>query len=75
MPQQRFPTQWKKAVILPVYKKVTTALIQNCKPATLFNNFSKVFKFNTQPKSLIILKLNSIIILWFLLNLNILLPT
>lgn len=50
VPQQHFPTRWKQAVILPVYKKGTSASVQNCKPAPLLNNFSKVFKFNTHTQ-------------------------
>jgi hypothetical protein len=50
IPQQHFATQWKQAVILPVYKKVTSASVQNCKPEPLLNNFSKVFKFNTHTQ-------------------------
>jgi hypothetical protein len=48
--QQHFPTQWKQAIILPVYKKGNNASVQNCKPAFLLNNFSNVFKFVTHSQ-------------------------
>jgi hypothetical protein len=38
--EKRFPLQWK-----PVYKKGNKVCIQNYRPVSLLNNFSKVFEF------------------------------
>jgi hypothetical protein len=41
--QKHFPTQWKQAVIVPVYMKHNNACVQNYTPTSLLNNASKVF--------------------------------
>lgn len=74
IPQQHFPTRWTQAVILPVYKKGTSASVQNCKPAPLLKFFQKFSSILPTPKCLIILNLNSIPVCMVLLNLTILLP-
>jgi hypothetical protein len=43
--QEHFPTQWKKAVIVPILKKGNSFSISNYRPISLLNNFSKVFEF------------------------------
>jgi hypothetical protein len=39
-----FPFLWKEAVVVPVFKKGSSALVTNCRSISLLNNFSKVFK-------------------------------
>jgi hypothetical protein len=40
--QQYFPTQWTQAAIVPVYKKGNSASVNNYRPISLLNNFSKL---------------------------------
>ena len=41
---EEFPYLWKKSKIIPVHKKKDKNLIDNYRPITLINNFSKVFE-------------------------------
>jgi hypothetical protein len=43
--QEHFSAQWKKAIIVPIFKKGNTSLVCNYRPISLLNNFSKVFEF------------------------------
>jgi hypothetical protein len=43
--QEHFPTQYKKAVIVPILKKGNSSSVSNYRPLYLLNNFSKVFQF------------------------------
>jgi hypothetical protein len=43
--QQKFPTLWKQAVVLPVFKKDNCALVTNYRTIPILNNFYKVFEF------------------------------
>lgn len=42
--QEKFPSLWKQAAVLPVSKNTNSALITNCKPIIILNNFSKNFE-------------------------------
>ena len=42
--QQLFPSSWKKAAIVPIYKKGNSTIIANYRPISILNNFSKVFE-------------------------------
>jgi hypothetical protein len=39
-----FPSLWREAVVLPIFKKGSSALVTNYRPSSLLNNFSKVFE-------------------------------
>jgi hypothetical protein len=42
--QQLFPSSWKQAAIVPIFKKVNSSLLANYRPISILNNFSKVFE-------------------------------
>jgi hypothetical protein len=39
-----FPSLWREAVVLPIFKKGSSALVTDYRPGSLLNNFSKVFE-------------------------------
>jgi len=39
-----FPSLWKEAAVVPIFKKGSSALVTNYRPISLLNNFSKVFE-------------------------------
>jgi hypothetical protein len=43
--QQKFPTLWKQAAVVPVFKKDNCASVSNYRPIPILNNFYKVFEF------------------------------
>ncbi|PNF28673.1 hypothetical protein B7P43_G08234 [Cryptotermes secundus] len=45
LPQQQFPTSWKEATIVPVFKRGNPACVSNYRPSTLLNNISKLLEF------------------------------
>jgi hypothetical protein len=42
--QQHFPTVWKEAAIVLVFKRCNRAAASNYRPNSIFNNFSKLFE-------------------------------
>jgi hypothetical protein len=42
--QHYFPTVWKQAAIVPVFKKSNTASVSNYHPISILNTFSKLFE-------------------------------
>ncbi|KAJ3651923.1 hypothetical protein Zmor_017927 [Zophobas morio] len=40
-----FPDMWKSAVIIPVFKKGDRTVLENYRPVSLINNFSKIFEY------------------------------
>jgi hypothetical protein len=42
--QQQFPSIWKEAAILPVFKSGDHASVSNYRPISILNNFSKIFE-------------------------------
>jgi hypothetical protein len=38
-----FPSLWKKAAVVPIFKKGKSALAANYRPISILNNFSKMF--------------------------------
>jgi hypothetical protein len=40
----KFPSLWKKAAVVPIFKKSNRALIGNYRPISILNNFSKIFE-------------------------------
>jgi hypothetical protein len=45
--QQYFPAAWKKAAVVPVFKRGNHAAMSNYRPISILNNFSKLFGFIT----------------------------
>jgi hypothetical protein len=43
--QQLFPSSWKQAAVVPIFKKGSSSLLAKCCPISILNNFSKVFEF------------------------------
>lgn len=44
-----FPTQWKKARIVPIYKKGDRSNITNYRPVSILSTFSKLFESSLYP--------------------------
>jgi Notch-like protein len=42
--QHNFPTVWKQAAVVPVFKKGNTASVSNYRPISILNTFSKLFE-------------------------------
>ena len=42
--QEIFPAEWKKANVVPVYKKGDHQCVKNYRPVSLFQVFSKIFE-------------------------------
>jgi hypothetical protein len=40
----KFPSLWKQAAVLPIFKKGNRALVGNYRPVSIFNNFPKFLK-------------------------------
>jgi hypothetical protein len=45
MTQQYFPSAWKEAVVVPVFEIGNHSAVSNYRPASILNNFSKLFEF------------------------------
>jgi hypothetical protein len=43
--QQHFPTAWKEAPLVPVFKRANHAAASNCRPISILNNLSKLLEF------------------------------
>jgi hypothetical protein len=43
--QQYFPALWKQAAVVPILKKGNSAFVNNYRPISILNNFSKLFEF------------------------------
>jgi hypothetical protein len=39
-----FPRLWKKAAVVPIFKKGNSALVTNYRPISILNNFSKILE-------------------------------
>jgi hypothetical protein len=44
LPTGKFPSLWKQAAVFPIFKKGNRALVVNCGPISILNNFSKIFE-------------------------------
>ena len=44
MKQEKFPTEWKKANIVPVHKKEDKQILKNCQPVSLLPICGKTFE-------------------------------
>jgi hypothetical protein len=40
----KFPSLWKKAAVVPIFKNGNRALVGNYRPISILNNFSKIFE-------------------------------
>jgi hypothetical protein len=40
----KFPTLWKQAVAMHIFKQCNNALVINCRPVTVLNKFSKILE-------------------------------
>jgi hypothetical protein len=56
--QQHFPTVWKEAAIVPVFKRGNHAPASNYRPISILNNFSKLLEFIIHDHVLHYVKLN-----------------
>jgi hypothetical protein len=56
--QQHFPTAWKEATIVPVFKRGNPACVSNYRPITFLNNFSKLLEFIIHDHVSYYIKLN-----------------
>ncbi|PNF43033.1 hypothetical protein B7P43_G08782 [Cryptotermes secundus] len=43
--QQCFPALWKQAAVVPIFKKGHSASVNNYRPVSILNNFSKLFEY------------------------------
>ena len=43
--QRSFPTLWKQTAVIPVFKKGNRASVNNYRPISILNTFSKIFEF------------------------------
>jgi hypothetical protein len=69
--QQQFPTLWKQAAIVSVFKKEDkTVSVINYRPTTIINNVSKIFEIIVHTMFLIILVLNESLVSMVLVNPN-----
>ena len=44
MKQGKFPTEWKKAIVVPVQKKGDKQILNNCRPVSLLPICGKIFE-------------------------------
>jgi hypothetical protein len=40
----KFPSLWKQAAVVPIFKKGNRVLVVNYRPTSILNNFSKIFE-------------------------------
>jgi hypothetical protein len=56
--QQYFPTVWKEAAIVPIFKRGSHAAVSSYRPISILNNFSKLFEFIVHDHILHFVKFN-----------------